>query len=183
MKREDGYWFWVSIGLLIASVLTLFFPILLYTPAGSNKPYRFSIVDLLTDSSFERIVLNDYTGYVYWDIRTGTVVILSVMAVAAIICAIIGLVTLRAQYPSNMQFALAVIGAVGTAIPSILIFIAISMSKSGFRGTVRCGLYPIVTPIAMVAVLVLVINRFRRVLERRKAEQAARGLIRRAGDL
>lgn len=175
-------WFYVAIGYLIISILSLFTSIITYTsPAGRTTSY--SLTDLLQGSEFRDDVLSQYTGPVLWKMGGSTVNLLAVLAVAAVVCALVGLLTLRAQYPNTWQFVLTLTGLVGTAIPSFLVILAVILSKNCFLGSISCGLAPLVTPVAMAVCIRAVIRRRNKVLEELRAEAEARGLIRQAGDL
>lgn len=58
-----------------------------------------------------------------------------------------------------------VIGAIGTAIPALLILYAVIISVNYFPGEISVGFYPIVTPIAVAFWLYIVIRERKRVLK------------------
>ena len=175
-------WFWAAISCVAISVLSLFTSIITYTaPNGATTSY--SLLDLLQGSEFRDHVLSKYRGPVLWNMGGPTVSILAFMAVAAIACAIIGLVTLRAQRPNKKNFALTIVGLIGTAFPSFLVILAVILSKNYFVGSISCGISPIITPVAMALCIYVVMRRRNKVLEQLRLELEAKGLIWQAGDL
>ncbi len=179
---EKKKWFYVAISGLLVSILSLFTSIITYTaPGGRSTSY--SLQDLLTSNSFRDNVLSQYTGPVLWEMGGATVSLLAFLAVAAVLCAVVGLLTLRAQRPNTWQFVLTVAGLAGTAFPSFLVLLAVALSGDYFYGTISCGIAPIVTPIAMVVCIRAVIRRRNKVLEELRAELEAEGLVFQAGDL
>ena len=67
--------------------------------------------------------------------------------------------------------------------PSVIIFICIVALKDYYLGTIACGIYPIVSPIAMIACIAAATKMRRRNIEYRKKLKEAEGLIFRGGDL
>lgn len=180
MERKQ--WFYLAIFCMLVSIASLFTSIITYTtPSGAVISY--SLPDLLQGSSFRDTVLSQYTGPVLWKMGGSTVSILAGLAVASVVCALVGLLTLRAQYPNTWQFVLTLAGLVGTAVPSFLVILAVLLSRDHFRGSISCGLAPLVTPVAMAVCIQAVIRRRSKVLEQLRANAEAQGLIRQAGDL
>lgn len=175
-------WFYVAFGCVIVSVLSLFTSIITYTsPVGIRS--SFSLIDLMEGTQFSNTVLRQYKGPVLWHINGATVSGLAMLAVAALICAIVGLITLRAQRPNRWNFILTLVGLVGTAFPSFMIILAVILSGRYFSGTVSCGISPIITPVAMLFCIHVVIRRKNKVQEQLRRELEAQGQIWSAGDL
>ena len=175
-------WFYIALACVVISVLSLFTSIITYTaPNGVAQSY--SLIDLLQGNAFRDDVLSQYNGPVLWRMGGATVSILAFMAVAALACAVIGLVTLRAQRPNKWNFVLTLVGLVGTAFPSFLVILAVLLSNNFFTGKISCGLSPVITPVAMVICIYVVIRRRNKVLEQLRKEMEAKGLIWQAGDL
>ena len=180
MKKKQ--WFYIAVGCLALSVVSLFSSVVIYTDtAGAIHSY--SIIDLLSGDGFRDTVLARYTGPVIWKMGGSTVSVISAVAVISLICAIAGLLTLRAQRPNLWQFRLTLLGLIGTSIPSFLILLAVGLSKDYFTGAVSCGAAPIITPIAMAISIFVVIRRKNKVQEELNKQLKAQGLIYRGGDL
>lgn len=176
-------WFYLAIGCVAVSIASLFTSIITYTtPSGTQ--YSFSILDLLGGSpEFESIIYKQYKGPVIWDITGTTIAVLAVIAVAAILCAVIGLVTLRAQRPNTWQFILTLVGLMGVTVPSIVLIICVLGYGKYYSGTIRCGISPVITPVAMIICIAVVIRRKNKVAEELRKETEAKGLIWKAKDL
>ncbi len=186
MKKKT--WFYVAISCVAISILSLFTSIVSYTTyvgiyGGGIRKTSYSIIDLIFKTEFRKEVLAQYTGPVLWKMGGATVSILAIVAVGAILCAIIGLITLRKQRPNRWNFVMTFIGVIGTTFPSFLVILAVVLSKNYFVGTVSCGLSPIITPIAMVICMFAVLRRKNAVAEQARREAEAAGLIWKAGDL
>ncbi len=78
---------------------------------------------------------------------------------------------------------MALVGISGTAIPAIIVLIAAPVSQQYLPGTFQCGVYPIITPIAMVLCMITVTKKYKRALAEIRAAEKAKGLIRPGGDL
>lgn len=175
-------WFYVAIACVAVSVLSLFTSIITYTaPSGVATPY--SLLDLLQGTEFRDNVLSQYRGPVLWSMGGSTVSVLAFIAVAALVCAIVGLVTLRAQRPNKWNFVLTIVGLIGTSFPSFLVILAVVLSGDYFNGSISCGVSPVITPVAMVICIYVVIRRRNKVLEQLRMEMEAKGMIWQAGDL
>lgn len=176
-------WFYIAIACVAVSVASLFTSIITYTTAA-GKQYSFSIIDLIGGSSnFEAIVCEEYKGPVVLDITGAATAVLAALAVLAILCAVTGLVTLRAQRPNTWQFILTLAGLVGVAVPSVALLVCIIGYGKYYKGTIGCGISPIITPIAMIISMAVVIRRKNRVAEEICKEVEAKGLIHEAKDL
>lgn len=167
---------------IIASVASVFLPVLTYVyPNGreaSSNLFNFP------EQSPELLeILASYTGSFNMYIDKGWMTILAVLAVLAIAAAFVGVITMSLQRPNTWQFVLALTGITGTAIPAIIVMIAVPISQQSLPGTFRFGVYPIVTPIAMVMCLITVTRKHKKTQVERRASEQARGLIRPGGDL
>ena len=174
--------FYISIGCLLVSFVSLFLPVIVYTT--DRKKYSYSVLTLITKADeFEKAVLMKYKGPVVWDITGSITVVLVVIFVFAIICSVIGLFTLRVQWPNNWQFILTIVGLVGVAFPSLVLIISVVGYGKYFPGKISFGPAPVITIIAMIACIFAVVRRKNRVAEEKKKELETKGLIRKAGDL
>ncbi len=179
---EKNKWFYVAMSSLAVSLLSLFTSIISYTPPR-GKTVHYNLTSLLFETKFRDDVLSEYTGPVLWKMGGATVSILALVAVAAVLCALVGLVTLRKQRPNTWQFVLTLAGLVGTAFPSFLVILAVLLSDNYFPGDITCGISPIIMPIAMVICILAVIRRRNKVLEQLRREMEAKGLVFQAGDM
>ncbi|MGN1165610.1 MAG: hypothetical protein ACI4S2_04185 [Lachnospiraceae bacterium] len=171
-------WFYLAIGCIVISLLSLFLPIF------ESYGFTFNIIDLISGSEdFTFFVIEGYTGPVIWNITTGTVVALAIIAVVALICAILGLITLKAQRPNTKNFILTIIGLVGILIPSITAIICVVGFGQYYSGGLRLGIAPIISPIAIMVSIAAVIRRKNKVAEEMEKEVKEKGLIWKAGDL
>ena len=180
---EKRGWFYVAFVGLGLSVISLFTTIVTYVTTDS-KVLRFNIIDLIGgNKDFDHYVLNQYTGPILWNITGAVTAILAVLAVAALLCAGIGLMTLRAQRPNTWQFVLTILGLAGVAIPSIVLIICVIAFGGYFEGTIGFGLAPVITPIAMIVCIAAVIRRRNTVQEQLQRELEAKGMIWKPRDL
>lgn len=168
---------------LIISILSAFTTIVGYTnSAGVHK--TFSLLDFLSDAEgFGSFVFNEYRGKVLVHYETWQLFILILLGAAAIVCAFVGLMRLSKQTDNQTSFVLTIFGLIGTMAPSVIIFICIVALKDYYLGTIACGIYPIVSPIAMIACIAAATKMRRRNIEYRKKLKEAEGLIFRGGDL
>ena len=180
--KDKNKWFYVALSSLAVSILSLFTSIISYT-APNGRTTHYNLIRLLSGTDFLDNVLYYYTGPVFWKMEGPTVSVLAFVAVAAVACALVGLITLRKQRPNTWQFALTFVGLVGTAFPSFLVILAVMLSDHYFPGDISCGIAPIVIPIAMVICILAVIRRRNKVLEQLRREMEAKGLVFQAGDL
>lgn len=168
---------WIAV-----SVGTLFISIVSYTPVSGEK-YTYAIQDLLDGTRFSDEVLDNYTGEFYIEIGNWALILLCAMAILAILAALVGVIIMSKQKSLRWPYIMTILGVVGTAIPSIAVFTVVIMSISFFEGTVACGFYPIVTPIAMTICLITVISERRTYKRKLEAAKLAGDLIRPAGNL
>ncbi len=166
---------------LVVSVMTLFLPIFTYT--CGDTVIDFDIRFIIEKPHWLRIVLSSYSGPFVMDISPQWAIPLIVMAVGAIIAAFVGVITMSSQRPNTWQFILALVGIVGTMIPSVLVFLMTILSKNYFTGSFSPGVYPILTPITMVLCLITVTRRHKRTRAEFQAIERAKHLMRPAGDL
>lgn len=176
--RKKNWWVVASAGGIALSVLSLFLPVLSYTTAKGTA-HSYNIVNLVTDpESFIRVVFDEYTGTLWIDssMRTsiGRVILVAAVGVIALVLAATGIVTLSQQRRNVGPFVLAVLGLVGTALPAASLYILYNLSRTSFLGTIRVGVYAVVTPIAMILALVAVTWKRRRTLEELQAEEIAK---------
>lgn len=195
MKRT--LWLIIALLCIAASIFTLFLPVVTYVvplggitlqnhegavPLDATAKVSLNILDFLKPEEL-RVVLAEYKGDHFLTIDNIVATILGVVAFLAIVAALVGVITMSRQRPNRWQFVLALVGIIGTTIPSLLIFVLLALSVNSFPGTFVPGIYPILTPITMVLCLLLVTSRHRRTQEELRAMEASRGLIYRGGDL
>ena len=179
--KKNIQWLIPVLACIVASVASVFLPVLTYQyPNGMES--GFNIVGFIQPVELGKI-LGTYTGSFVVNIGRGFVTILAVGAVLAIIAAFVGVITMSLQRPNTWQFVLALVGIIGTAIPSILVFLAVVLSNNYFPGTFHFGVYPIVTPIAMVLCMITVTRKHKKTQAEIRAAEKAKGLIRPGGDL
>lgn len=179
--KKNVQWLLPVLTCITASVASIFLPVLTYKyPNGQSV--SFNIFGFVEPVKLSRI-LSTYYGSFVVNIDQTVVTILAVAAVLAIIAAFTGVITMSMQRPNTWQFVLALVGIIGTAIPSVLVFLAVILSKNYFPGTFSCGVYPIITPIAMVMCMITVTKKHKRTQAELRAAEKAKGLIRPGGDL
>ena len=156
---EKKYWFILAIGCVLLSIASLFMSVITYyTPQGFY--YSFNIIDMIVITpEFNRYILNDYVGRVILDINGVWVTALAVIFILSIVCAVIGILTLRIQRPNKWQFRLTVAGLIGVTIPSLLIIVCVLGFGRYFVGRISFGIAPILTPIAMIICIITVVRR------------------------
>ena len=184
--KKNIRWLLPLIICIVASIASVFLPVLSYTyKIGTyyGLTAKFNIIDFIEPSEEFVDIMATYSGS--WSVYVDEVwlTILSILAVLAIIAAFVGVITMSRQRPNTWQFVLALVGIIGTAIPSLLIFLAVILSKNYFPGRFSFGIYPIITPIAMILCLIAVTQKRKKTQAEIQAEEKAKGLIRRAGDL
>lgn len=168
---------------LIVAILSTFTTIVGYTnAAGVHK--TFTIIDFLGDAKgFGSFIFGEYTGKEFVTYQPWQLYVLIALGVIAIICAFTGLMKLSKQTDNNMSFALTILGLLITMAPSAILFIEFTILRNQFLGTISCGIYPIVSPIAMIICIAAATKMRRRNIEYRKKLKEAEGLIFRGGDL
>ena len=179
---KNKAWFYVAIGCIMISIASMFASIIVYINQVGNRS-SYNIISLLEGDDFSNHVLAKYTGPVLLRMPGNIVTLFAVIGIISIICAVVGLFTLRVQYPNKWQFVLTIVGLIGTLIPSGLILFGVIVSNEYFPGELRCGLYPIITPIAMAISVAAVLRRRDKVKRMNLERLASQGMIRKAGDL
>ena len=180
MKRK--VWIVTSLICLAVSTLSLFSTIVVFSDANGQQ-FSYNIVDFIKYERFSQEVMANYTGEWFRNIADSRIVILAVIGIAALVFSLIGILSMSLQRRNRWPFIMALMGLIGTAIPSAAIMIAVLASKQYFIGTISCGIYPIVTPIAMIVCIITVTWKRKRTVEEIEAAQRAEGLIHPAGDL
>ena len=179
--KKNIRWLLPVLTCIVASVASIFRPVLTYQyPQGQKS--NFNIFNLIEPIELSAI-LSTYTGSFVVRINRTVVTILVVCAVMAIVAAFVGVITMSLQRPNTWQFVLALVGIIGTAIPSVLIFLAVLLSGKYFPGTFSCGVYPIITPVAMALCMITVTKKHKKTQAELRAAEKAKGLIRPGGDL
>ncbi len=172
MKNNPKIRFAIMILLVAISVSTMFFGVISYeTPDGVRTTY--ALQDIISGTRFQNEVLNKYTGSVELYLGPWALTVLCVLAVGAVLAALTGILIMSSQKPVRWPYIMTLFGVVGTAIPSLLIIAAVIVSVSWFPGTISCGLYPIVTPFAMLLCLMTVVHERKRVIRAKKAARNA----------
>ncbi|MBQ1377731.1 MAG: hypothetical protein IIY77_07145 [Lachnospiraceae bacterium] len=110
-------------------------------------------------------------------------ILITAVAVLAIVISIIGIFSMSKQYESNWPFTLTLIGLIGTAIPAVVLLIIYLISKKYFNEAISVGAYVFITPLAMIAAIITVTNRHRLSLQERRIQEEARRYLIPAGDL
>ena len=186
MKRKS-LWLYISLGAIALSILSLFLPVFSYRAYGSAETVGYNLPRLLNVSRLLDEVFFDYIGETFHNLSDGAVVALvvlfAVIGVAAIVLALVGLISMSKQKESAWPFRLALIGLIGTAIPSVALLVLFLVSASDFLGEMYLGAYIIITPLAMILACVTVVSRHRLTREEARLQQEAAAFIRPAGDL
>lgn len=168
---------------LIIAILSAFTTIVGYTnTAGIHK--TFSVINLLADAEgFGSFIFDEYIGKAYVTYHPWQLFVLIALGVIAIVCAFTGLMKLSKQTDNKASFALTILGLLITMAPSVILFIEFTVLKNQYLGTISCGIYPIVSPIAMIICIAAATKMRRRNIEYRKKLKEAEGLLFRGGDL
>lgn len=169
---------------LAVSILSVFTTVIGYT--NSEGVHRiFTLVDFLlpNGNGFDSFVSCEYTGYVYMYVDISIIHIFVALGVVAIVCAVVGIYLISNQRENRISFVLTFIGLLGTVAPSVLILSCVILLKENYLGTITCGIYPIVSPIAMAICMYLAGKMHRVNIEYKKKLKAAEGLIFRGEDL
>lgn len=181
-KIKEKVWVLCSLIWITISVSSLFISIISYR-GTDGITVTYALQDLLDGDRFSKEVLSQYTGDFRLEIGSWGLTVLCILAVAAIFAASIGILILGNQKPVKWPYIMTLLGLIGTAIPSVAVFVAVIASISYFPGTITCGFYPIITPIAMLICFVTVKREHSRVLRAVKASHNVDNLILPAGDL
>ncbi len=180
--KKNIYWLLPVLTCIVASVASLFLPVLTWVnPHGIEVP--FNIVDFVEQSPTLFSILSTYSGPLSMNIDQIWLTILAILAVLAIIAALVGVITMSMQRPNTWQFTMTLVEMIGTAIPAILVLVAVPLSRTYFLGTFQCGVYPIITPIAMILCVITVTKKHKLTQAELRAVEKAKGLIRPGGNL
>ena len=108
-KAKRNGWFYVAIGALLVSMLSLFTPIITYTEgtrpisflrilglnAGSGSSYgsfkTYNIIDLLKGDSLVKEVLTFYRGEVFWKIDTPEIIAMALLVIVSLTASLVGI--------------------------------------------------------------------------------------------
>lgn len=180
--KKNIQWLLPVLTCIIASVASVFLPVLTYIYPNGQK-VSFNLFSFTEPSKDLLDILASYNGPYEMYIDKIWLTILAVLAVLAIVAAFIGVITMSLQRPNTWQFVLALVGIIGTAIPAIIVIIAAPVSQQYLPGTFQFGVYPIITPIAMVMCMITVTKKHKRTQAELRAAEKAKGLIRPGGDL
>ena len=180
-------WYYISLAALLLSVASLFLPVVHYLPKNAAQALHFNIIGLMNGQRFLDLVLADYRGYLMLGVSDGAAVFftvaLSILGAAAIILAFIGINSMVKQYASSRPFHLAMVGLIGTMIPSVSLLVLYFMSKNYFLGRITLGAYVFITPIAMILACLTVSRRHRLTQDQLKLQKQAQAYLHPAGDL
>ena len=179
--RNKKRWLYTAALMLLLSVASSFLPVLSYR-TQDGQVYRYNLIQLIQGGDFTRQVLYGYTDTVYWEINEAWVTAIAVISVLSLLCAVIGLFTLRQQRPNIMQFWLTMVGLAGTSLPALLVLFAVLVFQKGFPGTLSIGLYPVIAPVAAIICVAAVYRRKNKYQEELRRELQARGKIWQAGE-
>lgn len=184
-NNQKKFWIYFSTGGLTVSLISLFFPIIIYTSQLGNVT-RFNIFHLL-GGGFAGIVQEEYIGKSMIVISQNTfdriVSAVGVIGAVSIITSFIGIRSMSKQYESQWPFRMTLCGLIGTTIPAILLMIAVLLSPNYYLGDISLGMYVIVTPIAMIASCLAVVKRHQMTRLELELQKEASMYIRVAGDL
>ena len=182
MNKKKAIWFYVALGSIAVSLLSLFLPI--FTCENYEGVKGFNILDLVSSNGeFQQYVIDSYYGPLVFKLESGTVSILVVIGVLALLCAIIGLVTLKAQRPNTKNFILTIIGLIGISIPSLIAIICVVKYGQYYMYGLSLGIAPIISPIAILISISAVIRRKNKVAEEMRKEAEQKGLMWQVKDL
>ena len=162
-KYKDQALLLSALGWIILSVISMFLSVVSYTPPGAEKT-KYALQDLIGGTEFYEEVLSEYTGPLTLKIGTWALTLLCIVAVVSVLAAAAGVILLSRQKPTRWPYIMTLIGMIGTAIPSLLIFAAVLLSLRYFPGKIGLGFYPVITPIAMGLCLWIVVSERRRVM-------------------
>lgn len=167
---------------LLVSILSLFTTIIGYRN-GDGEYRSFSVLDFIFTGEFDQFVTVEYMGTIYMELDGMLITCLAALGIIALSCAVVGIAILSKQGKNTWPFVMTLIGLVGTMVPSILIIIFVTILNKNYLGTLSCGIYPVITPIAMIISMLAATQMHRRNREYVKRLRAARGLISPGGDL
>lgn len=180
--KKNILWLLPVLACIVASVASVFLPVLTYVYPNGQK-VSFNVFSFVEQSEDLLDILASYNGPFEMYIDKVWLTILAFLAVLAIILAFIGVITMSLQRPNTWQFVMALVGIIGTAIPAIIVIIAAPVSQRYLPGTFSFGVYPIITPIAMILCMITVTKKHKKTQAEIRAAEKAKGLIRPGGDL
>lgn len=182
VMKKNKLWLLPVLTCIVASVASVFLPILTYAYPDGRKT-SFNILNFAEPSQELTDILAPYNGPINIYIDRVWATVLAILAVSAIVAAFLGVITMSMQRHNTWQFLLALLGIIGTAIPAIIVIVAVPLSQKYLPGSFQFGVYPIITPIAMAMCLITVTRKHKRTKEERLAAEKAKDLIRPGGDL
>lgn len=180
MRKESQNWFYVAIGGVLISVLSLFVSVIIYSLHG--RVYNYNIASIVNGDATRELDLQ-YKGPTIMNLTGEMGTFLGILVLLSILCSVIGLVTLRAQRPNTWQFWMTIGGLIGVSIPSIIVIIVVLFYGKYYAGKIYIGAAPVITPIAMVLCIRAVMRRKNKIQEELQKELIGKGLIQKAGDL
>ena len=186
MNKKQS-WMYTAIGALVLSIVSLLMPVMTYQSGKTGVITKYNIFKLINSEELNEYVFTEYRGeFLYGMSDSATsfwVVVCCLIGITAIILAFVGIKSMAKQYESARPFRLAILGLIGTALPSIVLLILYFVSKNQYLGTMHLGAYIIITPIAMIIACLTVTSKYRMSKEEAAAQAEARKYIRPAGDL
>lgn len=187
MKRKK-LWTNLSFWMLVLSIITVFLPVISYKHSTIDTKKGYNIFSMLQNKDFVMTVFGkEYQGEFMRGLsNTAMYVIVAVLAIvgaAAIISAFIGVNSMTKQYESPWPFRLALGGAIGTALPSVVLLVLILISKDQFAGEMEFGAYILITPAAMLVACIHTTGLHRETRAEAALRKEAEQYIRPAGDL
>ena len=185
MKKLKSSWLVIlAYASLAISILSIFTTIIGYTNAAGERR-TFSLIDFLASGGhdFDAFVTREYTGKILFEVDISIVRIFVVVGIIAIILAILGLALISKQKENIFSFIFTIFGLLGTVAPSLFILFFIVLLGNKYAGTIHCGIYPIVSPIAMAICVFATTQMFIKNIAYKQKVKAAKGLIFNAGDL
>jgi len=185
MKKKNK-WMIISMGSLCLSIASLLLPAITYTNLD-GMVYKYNVFGLLDAEAVLEEMFSGYVGTTFRNVSDQTamnmVIILTIIGVSAIIMAFAGIKSMAKQYESSKPFTLAMIGLIGTAVPSVALLILFAVSKNYYLGSISLGAYIWVTPVAMVIACINVTIKHRLTQKELRLQKMASLYIRPAGDL
>lgn len=169
---------------LAVALLSAFTTIIGYTKYwGEHR--TFNIVDFLflNGNGFDSFVSDDYTGQVLWSVNIGTIRVLAVIGIVAIVLAVAGLRLISEQKEDTVSFILTLCGLVLTMLPALVILICVFVVRDNYIGEISCGIYPFAAPAAMVVCIIAATRKHLDNLKYKARQEEAKGLIYKAGDI
>lgn len=184
--EKNKIWIRLAFCGLIISLVSLLFPIIVYTSYRDHTAHSFNLIGLLT-GGFAEVAQREYTGKSWIELSTGAfdvfVAIAGIIGAASIVLSLVGLRSMSKQYESQRPFRMTLCGLIGTAIPALLLLLAFGLSTNYYQGEVSLGAYVVITPLAMIASCLAVVKRHQLTRAELALQKEASQYIRVAGDL